>query len=219
MQALNLILLTAAELGELRQALKLSTRSDASSEDRDLFSALFACWCHNPVATFSLCLLAQAYDVSAELVKEVADVEITVGLLMQVEIMITVFIGGSFVDAKFLSRGDIPYPWLAIFFVQLRVSWLSWSKQLFGAFSLVRNRPLNSRRTLLFLRGDTATSFLGGQACAAFGVPDILAPSTSAFGRRLAVVSCSLEKPLRYPHDSAAGMNEHSIWGGGSRGS
>lgn len=77
-------MLTASELEELRQALKLSTRSDAQAEDRDLFSALFACWCHNPVATFSLCLLAQAYDVSAELVKEVAEVEITVGFLMQV---------------------------------------------------------------------------------------------------------------------------------------
>ncbi|CAN0447798.1 unnamed protein product, partial [Hapterophycus canaliculatus] len=84
-QALNLILLTAAELGELRQALRLSTKSDASPEDRELFGALFACWCHNPVATFSLCLLAQAYEVSAELVKEVAEVEITVGFLMQVD--------------------------------------------------------------------------------------------------------------------------------------
>lgn len=84
MKALNLILLTAAELGELRQALRLSTKSDASPEDRELFGALFACWCHNPVATFSLCLLAQAYEVSAELVKEVAEVEITVGFLMQV---------------------------------------------------------------------------------------------------------------------------------------
>ena len=83
-QALNLILLTAAELGDLRQALRLSTKSDASPEDRELFAALFACWCHNPVATFSLCLLAQAYDVSAELVKEVAEVEISVGFLMQV---------------------------------------------------------------------------------------------------------------------------------------
>ena len=79
-----MILLTAAELGDLRQALRLSTRSDASPEDRELFAALFACWCHNPVATFSLCLLAQAYDVSAELVKEVAEVEISVGFLMQV---------------------------------------------------------------------------------------------------------------------------------------
>ena len=76
-------MLTAAELEELRQALRLSTRSDASAEDRELFAALFACWCHNPVATFSLCLLAQAYEVSAELVKEVAEVEITVGFLMQ----------------------------------------------------------------------------------------------------------------------------------------
>lgn len=86
LQALNLILLTASELEEVRQALKLSIKGDASAEDRDLFAALFACWCHNPVATFSLCLLAQAYDLSAELVREVAEVEITVGFLMQVRV-------------------------------------------------------------------------------------------------------------------------------------
>lgn len=29
---------------------------------------LYNCWCHNPVATFSLCLLAQAYDLGAAVV-------------------------------------------------------------------------------------------------------------------------------------------------------
>ena len=29
----------------------------------DLFTSLYKSWCHNPVATFSLCLYAQAYEV------------------------------------------------------------------------------------------------------------------------------------------------------------
>lgn len=44
-----------------------------------VFRSLFSCWCHNPVATLSLCLLAQAYRVSARLVDELAAVDITVG--------------------------------------------------------------------------------------------------------------------------------------------
>ncbi|CAN0088067.1 unnamed protein product, partial [Ectocarpus sp. 12 AP-2014] len=113
-QALNLILLTAGELEELRQALRLSTRSDASPEDRELFAALFACWCHNPVATFSLCLLAQAYDVSAELVKEVAEVEITVGFLMQVDKLVQLIESPIFLRLRLqLLDVDSPsYPFL-----------------------------------------------------------------------------------------------------------
>ncbi|CAN0424517.1 unnamed protein product [Ascophyllum nodosum] len=108
-EALNLILLTASELEELRQALKLSTKSDAAAEDRDLFANLFACWCHNPVATFSLCLLAQAYDVSAELVKEVAEVEITVGFLMQVDKLVQLLESPIFLHLR-LQLLDVDSP-------------------------------------------------------------------------------------------------------------
>lgn len=45
-----------------------------------VFLCLFACWSHNPVATLSLCLLAQAYGLAARLVQEeLAHVDITVG--------------------------------------------------------------------------------------------------------------------------------------------
>jgi vacuole morphology and inheritance protein 14 len=78
-QTLNLILLTALELCELRQVLKNSFKESALKEDRDVFNSLFQCWCHNPVATLSLCLLAQSYDLASVLVQRFADVEITVG--------------------------------------------------------------------------------------------------------------------------------------------
>lgn len=34
------------------------------------FQVLYNCWCHNPVATFALCLLAQAYDLGAAVVSK-----------------------------------------------------------------------------------------------------------------------------------------------------
>ena len=68
-QTLNLILLTAPELLALRTKLKSSFQEGACSEDRASFDTIFKCWSHNAVSTFSLCLLAQAYDLSAELIQ------------------------------------------------------------------------------------------------------------------------------------------------------
>jgi vacuole morphology and inheritance protein 14 len=55
-QALNVILLTAHELSDLRALLKQSLINSAG---RELFVALYSSWCHSPMATVSLCLLAQ----------------------------------------------------------------------------------------------------------------------------------------------------------------
>ena len=96
-QTLNLILLTASELSDLRSILatafkpsKLASspfsriRSQATDGVK-VFTALFRCWCHNPISTFSLCLLAHAYDLAFELIKRFSEVDVTVGLLMQVD--------------------------------------------------------------------------------------------------------------------------------------
>ncbi|CAN7951417.1 unnamed protein product [Ixodes pacificus] len=57
-QTLNTILLTSTELFELRNQLKdLRTQESCS-----LFCCLYRTWCHNPVATISLCLLTQNYE-------------------------------------------------------------------------------------------------------------------------------------------------------------
>jgi vacuole morphology and inheritance protein 14 len=84
-QTLNLILLTAPELNPLRRSLKNSFQPDADSADKQVFVSLFRCWCHNPVATFSLCLLAQVYDLSSFLILKFAEVDVTVGFLMQID--------------------------------------------------------------------------------------------------------------------------------------
>lgn len=83
-QTLNLILMTAPELAPLRNTLENSIRG-GSEENQQVFIILFKCWSHNPVATFSLCLLSQAYDLSAELILKFAYVDVTIGFLMQVD--------------------------------------------------------------------------------------------------------------------------------------
>ena len=64
-QILNLILLTSSELFQLRNRLKKSLQSDSGKE---LFVTLYKSWCHNPMSTLSLCLLAQAYELGSALV-------------------------------------------------------------------------------------------------------------------------------------------------------
>ncbi|KAL9030474.1 MAG: hypothetical protein Q9196_001418 [Gyalolechia fulgens] len=64
-QNLNNNLITAPELAELRKRLRnLETR-----DGQTFFVTLFRSWCHNAVATFSLCLLAQAYEQAYNLLQ------------------------------------------------------------------------------------------------------------------------------------------------------
>jgi vacuole morphology and inheritance protein 14 len=64
-QNLNNNLITAPELAELRRRLRNLDNKDGQS----FFVTLFKAWCHNAVATFSLCLLAQAYEQAYHLLQ------------------------------------------------------------------------------------------------------------------------------------------------------
>lgn len=114
-QTLNLILLTASELHDLRSIL---ARSLVHQEDTrryrnrhaagvpvtdgpKVFATLFRCWCHNPVATFSLCLLAQAFDLSFALVKRFSEMEdVSVGFLMQIDKLVHLLESPIFVHLR-----------------------------------------------------------------------------------------------------------------------
>ncbi|KAI0340907.1 ARM repeat-containing protein [Trametopsis cervina] len=79
---LNMILITSPELSDFRRRLKsLETRQDGQA----LFTTLYRSWCHNAVAVFSLCLLAQAYEHASNLLYIFADLEVTVQLLVQID--------------------------------------------------------------------------------------------------------------------------------------
>mmetsp|Transcript_2500 Transcript_2500/g.3675 ORF Transcript_2500/g.3675 Transcript_2500/m.3675 type:complete len:696 (-) Transcript_2500:54-2141(-) len=108
-QSLNLILLTASELEEVRRALKGSFVLSATQEDKEVFTVLFDCWCHSPVSTFSLCLLAKAYHLSSAVVAEFRSIEITVGFLMQVDKLVQLLESPIFLHLR-LQLLDVSSP-------------------------------------------------------------------------------------------------------------
>jgi len=80
-QTLNGILLTSAELFELRNQLKeLKTK-----EARDLFCCLYRSWCHNPVATVAILLLSQNYKPACQLLQMFGSIEVTVEFLTEID--------------------------------------------------------------------------------------------------------------------------------------
>ena len=81
-QNLNLILLTAPELEKLRRSLMAM----ATPESFSLFVELYKSWCHSPVATLALRLLAQVYDHACQLLDKFAELEVTVELLVEVRV-------------------------------------------------------------------------------------------------------------------------------------
>jgi vacuole morphology and inheritance protein 14 len=80
-QNLNNNLITAPELADLRRRL----RNLDNKEGQAFFVALFRSWSHNAVATFSLCLLAQAYDQAYQLLQIFTEIEMTLPMLIQID--------------------------------------------------------------------------------------------------------------------------------------
>ena len=84
---LNMILITSPELAEFRKRLKnieskvgpnlhdvyhapLTVAIVPGEQDGQmLFTSIYKSWCHNAVAVFSLCLLAQAYEHASTLLQ------------------------------------------------------------------------------------------------------------------------------------------------------
>ncbi|THC98822.1 hypothetical protein EYZ11_001669 [Aspergillus tanneri] len=108
-QNLNNNLITAPELSDLRKRL----RNLDSKEGQMFFVALFRSWCHNAVSTFSLCLLAQAYEQAYNLLQVFAELEMTVNMLIQIDKLVQLLESPVFtcecpISAEFfLSKADI----------------------------------------------------------------------------------------------------------------
>lgn len=133
-QTLNLILLTASELHNLRKLLESSFSADpqtsttsaldysykiksstyknmdAQNEGASVFASLFECWCNNPVSTFSLCLLARAYDLAFAVVKKFSELDVTVGFLMQIDKLVHLIESPVFVHIR-LQLLDVEAPY------------------------------------------------------------------------------------------------------------
>lgn len=108
-QKLNIILITSPELADFRKRLKsLETRQDGQA----LFTTLYRSWCHNAVAVFSLCLLAQAYEHASNLLSIFADLEITVHMLVQVDKLVQLIESPVFTYIRLQLLEPERYPYL-----------------------------------------------------------------------------------------------------------
>lgn len=108
-QKLNLILITSPELADFRKRLKaLETRQDGQV----LFTILYRSWCHNPVAVFSLCLLAQAYEHASNLLTIFADLEVTVPFLVQIDKLVQLIESPVFTYLRLQLLEPEKYPYL-----------------------------------------------------------------------------------------------------------
>ncbi|KIM46438.1 hypothetical protein M413DRAFT_314769 [Hebeloma cylindrosporum] len=108
-QKLNIILITSPELADFRKRLKsLETRQDGQA----LFTTLYRSWCHNAVAVFSLCLLAQAYEHASNLLQIFADLEITVPMLVQVDKLVQLIESPVFTYLRLQLLEPERYPYL-----------------------------------------------------------------------------------------------------------
>ncbi|RMJ27702.1 hypothetical protein PHISP_01416 [Aspergillus sp. HF37] len=107
-QNLNNNLITAPELSDLRKRL----RNLDSKEGQQFFIALFRSWCHNAVSTFSLCLLAQAYEQAYNLLQVFAELEMTVNMLIQIDKLVQLLESPVFTYLRLQLLEPERYPYL-----------------------------------------------------------------------------------------------------------
>ncbi|PFH55327.1 hypothetical protein XA68_18572 [Ophiocordyceps unilateralis] len=107
-QNLNNNLITAPQLGEVRKRL----RNLEAKDGQTLFVTLFRSWCYNAVATFSLCLLAQAYEQAYHLLQIFGELDITVNLLIQVDKLVQLIESPVFTYLRLQLLEPEKYPYL-----------------------------------------------------------------------------------------------------------
>ncbi|KAI7874999.1 ARM repeat-containing protein [Lichtheimia hyalospora FSU 10163] len=130
-QNLNIILITSWELADLRKRLRNLDQKDG----QQLFNTLYRSWCHNAVATFSLCLLAQAYEHAANMLQIFAELEITVTMLIQVDKLVQLLESPVFtyLRLQLLEPEKYPYLFKCLYGILMLLPQSS-------AFSTLRNR-------------------------------------------------------------------------------
>ncbi|KAJ5606446.1 hypothetical protein N7510_009227 [Penicillium lagena] len=142
-QNLNNNLITAPELSDLRKRLRNLDTKDGQM----FFVALFRSWCHNAVSTFSLCLLAQAYEQAYNLLQVFAELEMTVNMLIQIDKLVQLLESPVFtyLRLQLLEPEKYPYLYKCLYGVLMLLPQSS-------AFAALKNR-LNSVSNIGFLHG------------------------------------------------------------------
>jgi len=107
-QILNIILLTAPEVVDLKNSLK----SLENEKSKEFFITLYKSWCHNPAAAFSICLLSQVYELSSELVFKFAELEVSVNLLVEIDKLVQLLESPIFMYLRLQLLEPEKYPFL-----------------------------------------------------------------------------------------------------------
>ncbi|KAF2102088.1 ARM repeat-containing protein [Rhizodiscina lignyota] len=147
-QNLNNNLITAPELADLRKRL----RNLEAKDGRTFFQMLFRAWCHNSVATFSLCLLAQAYEQAYHLLQIFADLEMTVDMLIQIDKLVQLLESPVFtyLRLQLLEPDRFPFLYKCLYGLLMLLPQSS-------AFAALKNR-LNSVSAIGYLHGAPRTA-------------------------------------------------------------
>ncbi|KAI1277804.1 vacuolar protein 14 C-terminal Fig4p binding-domain-containing protein [Xylaria sp. FL0933] len=158
-QNLNNNLITAPELADLRKRL----RNLETKDGQMFFVALFRSWCYNAVATFSLCLLAQAYEAAYNLLQIFAELEMTVNILIQIDKLVQLIESPVFtyLRLQLLEPEKYPYLYKCLYGLLMLLPQSS-------AFAALKNR-LNSVSSIGFLHTGSR--------------PSVTASSTSGYDR------------------------------------
>ncbi|KAM5372931.1 hypothetical protein ACJZ2D_007268 [Fusarium nematophilum] len=150
-QNLNNNLITAPQLADVRKRLRnLETR-----DGQTLFVALFRSWCYNAVATFSLCLLAQAYEQAYNLLQIFGELDMTVNMLIQVDKLVQLIESPVFtyLRLQLLEPEKYPYLYKCMYGILMLLPQSS-------AFAALKNR-LNSVSSIGYLHVAPRTSTSG----------------------------------------------------------
>ncbi|RKP01083.1 hypothetical protein CXG81DRAFT_12435, partial [Caulochytrium protostelioides] len=175
-QNLNIILITAPEMVELRQKLRALSQpapaslASPSHPDARFFTILFRTWCHHPVAAFSLCLLSQAYQKASDLLNSFGELEITVSLLIQMDKLVQLLESPVFTYLRLQLLEPHRYPYLlkCLYGILMLLPQSS-------AFATLRNR-LNAVGSMILLSQHQPPPSAGGSG----GDPGSTALATTA---------------------------------------
>ena len=172
-QNLNNNLITAPELQDLRKRLR---NLDTSRDGQTFFTVLFRAWCVNAVATFSLCLLAQAYEQAYNLLQIFAELEMTVHMLIQIDKLVQLLESPVFtyLRMQLLEPERFPYLYKCLYGLLMLLPQSS-------AFAALKNR-LNSVSAIGYLH--IAPSLRGSGGGAAGQGQGTTASSVSTFERQ-----------------------------------
>lgn len=103
-QILSTNLITAPEMVSLRQKLR-------SGDDPLFFNSLFKVWCVNPVSVITLGLISENYELVYSVIQELANHELKVNDLVQLDILVQLFESSVFTRMRLqlLEQQKTPY--------------------------------------------------------------------------------------------------------------